>query len=45
MGADMSRHAMNYGAVMGLLFSFNFLVTTVKSIAFLQTIYLYVFAD
>ena len=36
MGADMNRHAMNFGAIMGLLFSLNFLVTTMKSIAFLQ---------
>lgn len=42
MGADMNRHAMNYGAVMGLLFSLNFLVTTVKSIAFLQYLFIVV---
>lgn len=38
----MNRHAMNYGAVMGLLFSLNFLVTTVKSIAFLQYLFIVV---
>lgn len=42
MGADMNRHAMNYGVVMGLLFSFNFLVTTVKSLAFLQYLFVVV---
>lgn len=42
MGADMNRHAMNFGAVMGLLFSLNFLVTTVKSIAFLQYLFVIV---
>ena len=42
MGADMNRHAMNYGAIMGLLFSLNFLVTTVKSIAFLQYLFIVV---
>lgn len=42
MGADMNRHAMNFGAVMGLLFSLNFLVTTVKSIAFLQYLFVVV---
>ena len=42
MGADMNRHAMNFGAVMGLLFSLNFLVTTVKSIAFLQYLFIVV---
>lgn len=38
----MNRHAMNFGAVMGLLFSLNFLVTTVKSIAFLQYLFVVV---
>ncbi len=38
----MNRHAMNYGAVMGLLFSLNFLVTTIKSIAFLQYLFIVV---
>ncbi|MBO5345815.1 MAG: DUF4199 domain-containing protein [Paludibacteraceae bacterium] len=38
----MNRHAMNFGAVMGLLFSLNFLVTTVKSIAFLQYLFVIV---
>ena len=38
----MNRHAMNYGAIMGLLFSLNFLVTTVKSIAFLQYLFIVV---
>ena len=42
MGADMNRHAMNFGAVMGLLFSLNFLVTTVKSFAFLQYLFVIV---
>lgn len=42
MGADMNRHAMNFGAVMGLLFSLNFLVTTIKSIAFLQYLFVIV---
>ena len=32
----MNRHAMNFGAVMGVLFSLNFLVVTIKSVAFLQ---------
>lgn len=32
----MNRHAMNFGAIMGLVFSINFLITTVKSLAFLQ---------
>ena len=36
MGTDMNRHAMNFGAVMGVLFSLNFLVVTIKSVAFLQ---------
>ena len=36
MGVDMNRHAMNFGAIMGLVFSINFLVTTVKGLAFLQ---------
>ena len=36
MGAEMNRHAMNFGAIMGLLFSINFLVTTVNSLLFLQ---------
>lgn len=35
-GANMNRHVMNFGAIMGLVFSVNFLVTTVKSLAFLQ---------
>jgi hypothetical protein len=39
MGTDMNRHAMNFGAVMGLLFSINFLVTTIKSLAFCQYIF------
>ena len=38
----MNRHAMNFGAIMGLLFSVNFLVTTVKSIAFLQYLFVVV---
>ena len=42
MGAEMNRHAMNFGAIMGLLFSVNFLVTTVKSIAFLQYLFVVV---
>jgi len=42
MGADMNRHAMNFGAIMGVLFSVNFLVTTVKSIAFLQYLFVVV---
>ncbi len=36
----MNRHAMNFGAVMGLLFSLNFLVTTIKSLAFAQYIFI-----
>jgi hypothetical protein len=36
MGTDMNRHAMNFGAIMGVLFSLNFLVVTIKSVAFLQ---------
>ncbi len=39
MGAQMNRHAMNFGAIMGLLFSVNFLVTTIKSLAFCQYIF------
>ncbi len=39
MRAEMNRHAMNFGAIMGLLFSVNFLVTTVKSLAFTQYIF------
>ena len=36
MGMNMNRHVMNFGAIMGLVFSINFLITTVKSLAFLQ---------
>lgn len=36
MGTNMKRHAMNFGAIMGLVFSINFLITTMKSLAFLQ---------
>ena len=36
MGMNTNRHAMNFGAIMGLVFSINFLITTVKSLAFLQ---------
>jgi hypothetical protein len=36
MGMNMNKHAMNFGAIMGLAFSINFLITTVKSLAFLQ---------
>ncbi len=39
MRAEMNRHAMNFGAIMGLLFSVNFLVTTIKSLAFCQYIF------
>ena len=42
MGTDMNRHAMNYGAIMGVLFSLNFLVTTIKSVAFLQYLFIVV---
>jgi len=42
MGIDMNRHAMNYGAIMGVLFSLNFLVTTIKSVAFLQYLFIVV---
>jgi hypothetical protein len=36
MDTNMNRHVMNFGAIMGLVFSINFLITTVKSLAFLQ---------
>jgi hypothetical protein len=36
MGTNMNRHAMNFGAIIGLVFSINFLITTVKSLAFMQ---------
>lgn len=32
----MNRHAMNFGAIMGVVFSINFLITTIKSLALLQ---------
>ena len=32
----MNRHAMNFGAIMGVIFSINFLITTIKSLALLQ---------
>ena len=42
MGANINRHAMNFGAIMGLVFSLNFLVTTIKSLAFLQYLFIVV---
>lgn len=39
MRAEMNRHAMNFGAIMGLLFSANFLITTIKSLAFAQYVF------
>ena len=38
----MNRHAMNFGAIMGLVFSTNFLITTIKSLAFLQYLFVVV---
>ena len=35
----MNKHAMNFGAIMGVIFSINFLITTIKSLAFAQYIF------
>lgn len=40
MNVQMGRHAMNFGAIMGLVFSINFLITTIKSLVFLQYIFI-----
>ena len=42
MDANMNRHAMNFGAIMGLVFSINFLITTTKTLAFLQYVFVVV---
>ena len=35
----MNKHAMNFGAIIGVIFSINFLITTIKSLAFAQYIF------
>lgn len=36
MSIESNRHAMNYGIVLGVIFSLNFFVSTIPAISFLQ---------